>query len=260
MHILGLQLDLIWHDPKGNRDKVEAHLGNYQGPLDLLLLPEMFTTGFSMEAEDNAEPANGPTVQWMHELAKKRDCLIGGSLITEDAGTFFNRFYLVGPNDWQAHYDKRHTFRMAGEHENYDSGQKRVVVEYNGWKILLLVCYDLRFPVWSRNRNTDDGLEYDLILLVANWPTPRVEQWETLVKARAIENQCYIAAINRVGEDGKGIPYSGRSMMVDPRGEALVAARHQETSILAELSQDRLNYYRERFPFWMDADEFEMKD
>ena len=256
MHLLALQLDLAWHDAATNRAKVARYLEQYQGPLDLLLLPEMFTTGFSMEAARWAEPVDGPTVTWMAEWAEQRQCLIAGSVITEEEGHYYNRFWVLGPGGYRQHYDKRHTFRMAGEHEHYQPGQERVVIEYQGWRILLLICYDLRFPVWSRNRRQGEGLEYDLMLCVANWPQARVAQWEALLVARAIENQCYVAAVNRVGQDGNDLPYSGRSMIIDPRGEPLVAARHQETTLYAELSQERLAYYRQKFPFWLDADAF----
>ncbi len=256
MHLLALQLDLAWHDPAANRQKVAQWLSRYQGPLDLLLLPEMFTTGFSMEAKKLAEPVEGPTRNWLAELAEERGCLVGGSVITRDGEHYYNRFWLVGPDGWAAHYDKRHTFRMAGEHKHYQSGQRRVVVEYRGWRILLLVCYDLRFPVWSRNRRQADRMDYDLMLCVANWPQARVAQWEALLPARAIENQCYVAAVNRVGKDGNGVAYSGSSMLIDPLGRPLSRANETETWLLGELDRATLDHYRAQFSAWMDADDF----
>jgi len=258
MDLLALQLDLVWHDPEANRKKVENWLDRYSGPYDLILLPEMFTTGFSMEAEQLAEPDMGPTYKWMQELAWTRGAAIGGSLITEENGTYTNRFYFISPEGDVHYYDKRHTFRMAGEHEQYESGQSRVVVEYKNWRILLLICYDLRFPVWARNRVDGDTLEYDLIALVANWPQPRIDQWETLIKARAIENQCYVAAVNRVGEDGNGHPYSGSSMIVNPLGKPIVYAHSQEGLLHAALSKKDLAFWRNKFPFWMDSDAFSL--
>lgn len=258
LHLAALQLDLAWHDPAANRDKILLMTDQIAGPLDLLLLPEMFPTGFTMSAQEWAEPAEGPTLAWIHRLAGIKGCLVGGSVITEVDGHFYNRFLLVSPDGLVDYYDKRHTFRMAGENEHYTPGQRRVVVEYQGWRMLLLICYDLRFPVWSRNFRREDGMDYDLILCVANWPAPRVSQWETLLMARAIENQCFVAGINRVGEDGNGVPYSGSSMIIDPLGRPLSSAQRQETILLAQLDRAQLEQYREKFPVWMDADAFSL--
>jgi omega-amidase len=259
LHIVALQLDLVWHDPEANRARIREWVNQYHGPADLIVLPEMFPTGFTMEARQWAEPADGPTRRWMQELAWERGCLVAGSVITEEGGHFYNRFLLAEPEGLVDYYDKRHTFRMAGENEHYTPGQRRVVIEYGGWRMLLLVCYDLRFPVWSRNVRRDEGMDYDLILCVANWPAPRVQQWEALLTARAIENQCYVVGVNRVGEDGNGVPYTGSSMIIDPLGRPLSVAQRQETMLLAQLDRAQLAQYREKFPVWMDADQFSLE-
>ncbi len=258
LHLAALQLDLVWHHPAANRDKIWLMADQIAGPLDLLVLPEMFPTGFTMSAQEYAEPVQGPTHQWMQEQAHARDCLVGGSVITQAGDHIYNRFLLVAPDGLVDYYDKRHTFRMAGENKHYTPGQRRVVVEYQGWRMLLLICYDLRFPVWSRNFRREDGMDYDLILGVANWPASRVSQWETLLMARAIENQCYVVGVNRVGQDGNGVAYSGSSMIIDPLGRPLSTIREQETTLLARLDRDKLTQYRAKFPVWMDADTFEL--
>lgn len=259
-HVCALQLDLHWHQPDANRRHIRRWVDDHIGQTDLILLPEMFPTGFTMDAAPWAEPADGPTRAWMQELAWERGCLVGGSVITQAEGAYYNRFLLAGPQGLVDSYDKRHTFRMAGEHEHYASGQRRVVVEYQGWRILLLVCYDLRFPVWSRNLRRGDRMDYDLILCVANWPAPRVSQWEALLTARAIENQCYVVGVNRVGQDGNGVPYSGSSMIIDPLGRPLATAAQQETCLFAHLDREQLQQYRAKFPVWMDADPFQLGD
>ncbi len=260
MHILILQLNLSWQNPDINRQHIQSSLDRYQGPIDLVLLPEMFTTGFSMEAADLAEPINGPTRAWLENLAWERGCLIGGSLITQVEGEYFNRFWLVGPDGWTRHYDKRHTFRMAHEHLHYTSGQQQVIVNYQGWNLLLLVCYDLRFPVWSRNRYLaqEGRMAYDGILCVANWPAARKAQWDTLLRARAIENQCYVLAANRVGEDGNGVRYAGGSALIDPLGRDLALATEEETGLYGFLDREKLTKYRKKFPVWKDADQFQL--
>jgi len=259
LHLVALQLDLAWHHPEANRAKVQQWLNQYAGPLDMLVLPEMFPTGFTMAARECAEPVQGPTHRWMQALAQARGCLVGGSVITEAGGQFYNRFLLMAPSGLLDYYDKRHTFRMAGENEHFTPGNRRVVVAYGGWRILLLVCYDLRFPVWSRNYRREGGMDYDLILCVANWPAARVQQWEALLIARAIENQCYVVGVNRVGQDGNGVPYSGSSMIIDPIGRPLHAAQQQETMLLGHLDRDKLTQYREKFPVWMDSDAFSLR-
>jgi predicted amidohydrolase len=255
-HLLALQLDLRWQQPDANRTHIRRWVENYVGEADLILLPEMFTTGFTMEAEAWAEPVDGPTCRWMQELAQERGCLVGGSVITQEQGKCYNRFLLAEPTGSVAHYDKRHTFRMAQEHEHYQAGQRRVVVDYQGWRMLLLTCYDLRFPVWSRNRRQDDHMDYDLILCVANWPAARGSQWQALLTARAIENQCYVVGVNRVGQDGNEVAYAGGSMIIDPLGRPLATAAHQETLLLGQLDRAQLEQYRRQFPVWMDADSF----
>jgi omega-amidase len=207
-----------------------------------------------MDSARLAETMDGPTVPWMQQQASHCGAAIYGSLIINEDGRFFNRGAFVRPDGTITTYDKRHLFRMAGEHEHFSPGRKRVVVEYSGWRILLQVCYDLRFPVFSRNRN-----DHDLMLYVANWPAARRSPWSQLLPARAIENQSYVVGVNRVGMDGKGIHYMGDSVVIDPKGELLSACRpSSEEMITAILSHDALMDFREKFPAAMDADSFEI--
>jgi len=195
MNITLIQADLVWNDPAANRNRFEREIFAV-GETDLVVLPEMFPTGFCTRPREAAEPDGGPTLAWMRRTARKKGAALAGSVAVEQDGRYFNRFYFVRPDGATVHYDKRHLFTYGGEHKEYTGGDRRVIAEYKGWRILLQVCYDLRFPVWSRNRD-----DYDMILYVASWPTPRVEAWSALLKARAIENVCYVAGVNRVGDD-----------------------------------------------------------
>src|SRR5688572_5498328 len=212
-----IQPDIIWEDKVANLKQYEAYLSGIQEQMEVVVLPEMFSTGFSMAPERLAEPMEGATVEWMRMMAKKHGCIITGSLIIEDGGKYYNRLLWVQPNGKIAHYDKRHLFGYAKEDEHYAPGDKRLVVSVKGIRICLLVCYDLRFPVWSRIRNE----EYDVLLFVANWPARRSLAWKTLLQARAIENLSYAIGVNRVGEDGNGIIHSGDSSLFSPLGEQL---------------------------------------
>ena len=218
---------------------------------DLIVLPEMFTTGFAMEAASSAL-SQEDVIDWMRGKARQTNAMIAGSVaLTGETGAV-NRFLLVEPEGTVHFYDKRHLFRMADEHKYYQPGDTRKVVDWRGWRILPLICYDLRFPVWSRNRN-----DYDLALYVANWPAPRSLHWQTLLAARAIENQAYVAGCNRVGTDGNGHHYRGDSRVINPQGEIIATAdAHQATRIDADLSLSALKEYREKFPAWQDADGF----
>jgi predicted amidohydrolase len=246
-----------WHDPAGNRDYYGALMAPLQGS-DLIVLPETFTSGFSNEAIHNAETMDGPTVAWLREQAHALDAAVTGSVQLRVEGKVYNRLLLVTPDGTVQHYDKRHLFRYAGEHERYAAGSERLVVEWRGWRICPLVCYDLRFPVYSRNRRTPNGFDYDLLLYVANWPTPRREPWRTLLRARAIENLCYCAGLNRVGTDGNGLGYSGDSAVIDFLGAPLAELGAQEQGITLTLDAAALAEHRARFPAWMDADEFRL--
>ena len=206
-----LQTATHWHDPAANRAHFDALLARTPADTGIVVLPEMFSTGFTMASREVAEPMSGPTMTWLRERAAAGNRVLCGSLVIEEAGACFNRFVWVAPDGAVSTYDKCHRFRMAGEHEHYAAGDARVLIEHAGWKIRPLVCYDLRFPVWLRNV---DG--YDLLLCVANWPAPRRAAWNTLLRARAIENQCYMAAVNIVGTDGNGVPYSGGSAAYGP--------------------------------------------
>jgi predicted amidohydrolase len=246
-----------WHDPAGNRDYYAALMAPLKGS-DLILLPETFTSGFSNEAIHNAETMDGPTVAWLRAQSRALDAAVTGSVQLRVDGSVYNRLLFVTPDGEVKHYDKRHLFRYAGEHERYAAGNERLLVEWRGWRICPLVCYDLRFPVYSRNRHREDRFDYDLLLFVANWPTPRREPWRTLLRARAIENLCYCAGLNRVGSDGNGLNYSGDSAVIDFLGAPLAELGAQEQSVTVALEATALSDHRARFPAWMDADEFRL--
>jgi len=258
LQILGLQLDLRWEDPESNRKHIESMLAAHQKPADIIALPEMFTTGFSMEAQRNAEEMMGPSMFWMRKLAQQEEALIIGSLIILEGGKFYNRFIAMDSYGIVAQYDKRHTFRMAGEHEVFESGQERVIFEYKGWRICPQVCYDLRFPVFSRTRSDEQGPDYDLLVYVANWPKPRISHWDALLQARAIENQTHVIGINRVGIDGVNMEYSGGSAIIDHMGKVLTSQYDTEGVLEAIIDKAPQDRFRGKFPVWKDADEFQV--
>lgn len=246
-----IQTTLVWHDPAANREHFQTLLEQARGA-DLVILPEMFTTGFSMESAELAEPEDGPSSIWLREQAQGIGAVICGSLIIQAAdGSYRNRLLWARPDGSFAYYDKRHLFRMAGEHKHYSAGDQQVVFDLKGWRVRPLICYDLRFPVWSR-----DAGGTDLLLYTANWPGARRQHWNRLLPARAIENLCYVAAVNRVGEDGKGHGYTGDSQVLDFQGEALLTAGEDDGVFRTRLSHDALSTYRERFPAHLDADAF----
>lgn len=248
-----VQPDLAWQDAAANRELLTPLLAPLAGSTDLIILPEMFTSAFAMGSGAIAEPAGGPSLDWMREQAQQLDAALCGSVAVEDGGRRYNRLYFVTPDGHHWHYDKRHLFRMLGEHKRYAEGNDRLLLEWRGWRILPLVCYDLRFPVWCRSTAEQC---WDLMVVVANWPAPRTMHWEALLKARAIENLAYAAGVNRVGTDGNGLAYHGASQVVDPRGEILAHAGTAATVCLANLSRKALLDWRETFPAWMDADRF----
>jgi predicted amidohydrolase len=249
-----VQTELHWQDPAANRQMFERLLAPLAGTTDLVVLPEMFTTGFTMAPEGLAEPEQGPTLAWMQLQAQRLGAAVCGSLVTKTPQGYANRLLFVTPDGAEQHYDKRHLFRMVNEHQHYEAGSCRAVIDDRGWRILPSVCYDLRFPVFLRNRS-----DYDLLLCVANWPAARRHPWRVLLQARAIENLCYVAGVNRVGQDAKGFDYSGDSMLVDFKGQALLdqppGSSFVETSTL---SASALHQFREAFPAWQDADAFEL--
>ncbi|HQR23957.1 MAG TPA: amidohydrolase [Steroidobacteraceae bacterium] len=248
-----VQADLAWRDPEANRHRLAAHFRGLAGHTDLVVLPEMFSTGFSMDAAALAEPMDGPTVGWMREEAAAVGCVITGSLIVRDGDRHVNRLVWARPDGSLEHYDKRHLFRMAGEHEHYRPGDRRIVVNVKGWKVCPLVCYDLRFPVWSRNRG-----DYDLLLYVANWPARRAHAWSALLRARAIENLCYVAGVNRIGRDGNGVAYAGDSVVLDFLGQPVSSEGAGDRVETAVLDLQSLRAWRESFPAHLDADGFEL--
>ena len=252
MKITLLQQDILWANPKENVRRADEAIGLHPGS-DLYVLPEMFSTGFCTSPEEVAEPADGETLQWMKRKAKETDAAIAGSVAVREDGKFFNRFYFVKPDGSAVWYDKRHLFTYGGESLRYTAGKERVVVDFRGVRILLQVCYDLRFPVFSRNRG-----DYDLAVYVASWPVSRREVWNTLLRARAIENQCYVAGVNRVGTD-PACEYDGGTRLVDAYGKVVAACEDgKEEAITVSLDLDRLNAFRKKFPVLEDSDEFKL--
>src|SRR3989338_1391552 len=248
-----IQTTLAWQNPAANRAHFESLLTQARGA-DLVVLPEMFSTGFSMTPPPRADPEAGPPSQWLREQAQALQAVVTGSLIIQAAdGSYRNRLLWARPDGTLAHYDKRHLFRMAGEHKHYSAGEQQVLLEVKGWQVRPLICYDLRFPVWSR-----DPSGTDLLLYTANWPAARRNHWNRLLPARAIENLCYVAAVNRIGEDGKGYAYSGDSQVLDFQGEALLEPGAAAGVFRITLKAAELAAYRERFPAHLDADSFSL--
>ena len=248
MKLTILQRDIEWASPALNVERADEAIDRNLGA-DLYVLPEMFSTGFCTHPEGVAESSDSDTLKWMKRKAAETNAAIAGSVAVEEQGRYYNRFYFVKPDGEVAYYDKKHLFTYGGEHLRYTAGQERVIVEWRGVRILLEVCYDLRFPVWARNRG-----DYDMILYVASWPTPRVGAWSALLVARAIENQCYVAGVNRVGKD-LTCEYSGGSVIIDPYGRTLATcADNSECEATAEIDMEALEAFREKFPVLKDAD------
>ena len=250
-----IQPTIIWEDIDQNLENFYNKIISISDETDLVVLPEMFTTGFSMNPEKLAEPKEGKSFKWMQRTAAENNIVLTGSMIIIENGNYYNRLFVVYPEGHYKIYDKRHLFRMGEENKHYTSGQKRMIFTINQWRILPLICYDLRFPVWSRNRN-----DYDVLLYIANWPEVRNQVWRTLLMARAIENQAFVVGVNRIGTDGQEISYSGDSMAIDAKGNILSnIAPHQESAETISLSLDDLNQFRKNFPVNKDADEFVIK-
>ena len=254
MKITLIQAPLVWENALANRDYFSEKINALKEGTDLVVLPEMFSTGFSMHPERLAEKMQGDTVLWMQMMAQTKNCAITGSLIILEDGKFFNRLLFVYPSGTIQTYDKRHLFTLAGEDTAYAPGREKVIVDYNGWKICLLVCYDLRFPVFSRNV---EG--YEVLVYVANWPESRIDAWDALLKARAIENMSYVVGVNRVGEDENGHEYAGHSQVIDALGNYMVSPEETEGVFTAELSKEDLVEARDKFSFLNDQDEFTVK-
>jgi omega-amidase len=283
--ITSIQTNLHWEDKTANLQMLEQKINSIKEKTEVVVLPEMFSTGFSMKTETLAETMEGETVQWMKRVAAEKKIILTGSVIIAGNGQtgtvrpeYYNRLIWMQPNGQYGVYDKRHCFAFAGEDEHFTAGTKRLIASVKGWKINLLVCYDLRFPVWSRqtspsNRATPLPIaklgnskgegelatpEYDILIYVANWPEKRIHAWKTLLQARAIENQCYVVGTNRVGDDGNNIHYSGESMIIDPLGEVLYTKKDEEDIFTIALDKAHLQTVREKFPFLRDADDFKM--
>jgi len=254
LHISLIQCNLVWEQPEENRALFEKLFEQLPAATELVVLPEMFSTGFSMQVEKCAETMEDATVAWLKLQAQKRNIAICGSVMIKENEAYYNRFLFAHPDGKLEQYDKRHLFSMGEEHQHFTAGKERKIIEYRGFRILPQVCYDLRFPVFSRNRN-----DYDLMINVANWPAPRREVWQTLLKARAIENQAYVAGLNRVGTDGIGINYAGDSAIIDSKGALMATSvERREHIVSAKLDKDSMERFRAKFPVLPDADDFQL--
>ncbi len=251
LHVAAVQCPLAWEDKAANLARISQLLQPLRQPVDLIVLPEMFSTGFSMRAAELAEPMNGDTVQWMACQAAELNAVIAGSFIAKDGDRYYNRLVWMPPNGRFQTYDKRHCFSPAGEQEHYTPGREMLIAELKGWKVMPLICYDLRFPVWSRNVHG-----YDLLLYVANWPERRRHAWSSLLTARAIENQAYTLGVNRIGADGHGVSHSGDSLLLDFAGRILYHAADREEVFFATLDYEAQQVFRRQWPFLEDRDRF----
>ena len=252
LRITGIQAELTWENPDENRARLAA-LMSAAPASDLYVLPEMFTTGFTMNPEAHAEPFPGPSTGWMQEQAARFNAAIVGSISTRVDGQFFNRLIWVDASGRTEWYDKAHLFSLAGEEKHYSPGTRRAIIEYRGWKILPLICYDLRFPEWARNTWRETHCDYDLLLYVANWPDRRIDAWDALLRARAIENQAFVCGVNRVGVDGNGVMHSGHSAIYQPDGSPLSAAKPgEEGPFSGTLQANLLHAHRQRYSFLSD--------
>jgi len=255
LRIAMFQYSIVWENKQANLDKVTSWLEKEKSQADLLVLPEMFTTGFSMKAEELSETDDGETMKEVKHWAKSFDMAITGTFIAREGHRFYNRAFFITPGGEVFFYDKRHLFSIGSEHTVFSAGEEKVIVPYKGWNICMQVCYDLRFPVWARNVDN----EYDLLLYTANWPASRISSWNTLLPARAIENQAYICGVNRVGEDGLQVKHNGYSSLYDMKGKLLAGFEPEEEGMkVATLSLNLLKEFREKFPVWKDADPFKI--
>ena len=270
--ITTIQTNLFWEDKQANMQMLQQKIDSMEEKTEIVILPEMFTTGFSMQPEVFAETMDGETIEWMKMVSNKNGIALTGSVMIEEDGKYFNRLIWMLPNGQFGYYDKRHLFAYGEEDKHYSSGKKRLIASVKGWKINLQVCYDLRFPVWARQQidrfstppdgaqktsdSTQGNPEYDVLIYVANWPERRSHAWKTLLCARAIENQCYVIGVNRVGNDAKNIHYSGNTLVIDPMGQVLYHMAEEEDINTITLSKEKLEEVRTRFPFLNDGDDF----
>jgi omega-amidase len=259
LSITTIQSNLVWEERSANLRMLEKKISGIEGEKEIVVLPEMFSTGFSMKPEMLAETMEGETMGWMKKVSRENNIILTGSVIIEENGNYFNRLVWMMPNGQYGYYDKRHLFAYAGENKHYSPGTKRLIASVKGWKVNLQVCYDLRFPVWARQQTKEETTEYDVLIYVANWPERRSHAWKTLLCARAIENQCYVVGVNRVGTDGNNIYHSGNSLVIDPLGQVLYHMADEEDVFTITLQKEKLEEVRERFPFWKDADSFNIQ-
>lgn len=248
MKVTTIQHNIKWENKKLNISEYNQYINNIQ-QTDLIILPEMFNTGFTMKPEMNFETMNGETINWMKNIANNKNCAITGSLIIKENNNYYNRLIWCQPNNIIQHYDKKHLFPIAEENKHYQNGNKILIIDYKGFKIKPLICYDLRFPTWSRIGN------FDILIYVANWPMSRKNAWTTLLKARSIENQCYTIGVNRIGTDTTGLQHSGDTMIINPNGD-IINSISSEGTITTELDLDTINNIRDKFPFLNDKDDF----
>jgi predicted amidohydrolase len=259
LNIVLCQTDIVWQNKNANIENIENNYFSHikANTVDLILLPEMFLTGFTMKTSQFSEKMTGSTIKWLQKWAKTLQTQIGGSLIVEDNNQHFNRFVIMSEKGIETYYDKAHLFRMGDENNHFSKGSNRVVYQLKGWNLLLQVCYDLRFPVFSRNRNINGEKEYDVIIYVANWPKIRSYIWSNLLQARAIENQVYSVGVNRVGVDGNQVDHSGDSTVINPWGQVIYKSLPGQPDIqLVQLKKSVLDYIKTKFPAYLDADEF----
>lgn len=258
LHIAMVQTDLYWKDKVANLAMLEEKIWEIEGDIDLLILPEMFPTGFSMDASELAEPMNLLVTKWMKQMAAQLKCTVTGSVIISENQKYYNRLLWVSSDGSVSFYDKRHLFRMAEEEKIFSPGENLPIFDLKGWKICPQVCYDLRFPVWARNRTNQGELAYDLIFYIASWPAARVSAWDALLPARAIENLAYSIGVNRVGVDGNEVSYNGHSAAYDFKGSKLIDLEDREVIQVVKLDASELDAYRHKFPAWMDSDFFQI--
>lgn len=260
LSITFIQSNLVWKNHKANLLAFEEKMDQILESPDLIILPEMFNTGFVVEPQTIDDSAASSSLSWMQTMAKKKNAVITGSMIVEEEGKYYNRLYWVLPDGTYKSYDKRHLFSLGNEHLRFTAGEKQLIITLKGWKIKPLVCYDLRFPIWAKNKYSSGVYEYDLIIYLANWPAARSHAWKSLLVARAIENQAYAIGVNRVGKDGNGTPHSGYSGVIEPKGEWISKEVADQDSVQTiNLSADDLNTYRSKFTVGLDWDEFEIK-
>lgn len=250
LQIALVQTDLVWEDAQANRNTLENKIKGLSNEVDLIILPEMFTTAFTMNPTSVYETMEGHTLVWLKQMAALINSAICGSLIIKEGEHFYNRFVFVQPNGSVSYYDKRHTFTLAGENKTYSAGLKKLIITYKGWKICPLICYDLRFPVWSRNAEN-----FDILIYVANWPSKRILAWDTLLRARAIENMVYTVGVNRVGNDAKGLEYTGHSAIYDALGATVIYSEKEEI-LLTTLYKSEITQHRDQLKFLQDRDQF----